>query len=148
MKRTVLILLVSSFTIGAIAQDHDGRRKGNRDHRGQHEGRHSKGLALLDLTDAQKEQMKTMRIDHEKAIKSDQQDLKLKMVELGNLVSNDNPNKKRIQTLTDEIGDLQTSLLKAKVNHRIEVRAILDDEQKLKFDKMKLGLEHMKRGRI
>ena len=132
MKKTFLILLIGICTLGAIAQPH---------HRGEHgrEHKRERGMAMLNLTDAQKDQMKMMRIEHEKAIKSDQQTLKLKMVELSNLIANDEPSEKAINQLTDEIGGLQTSLLKAEIAHRVEVRTILDEEQKLKFDKMKLG---------
>lgn len=138
MKRTFLILLISVCTLGAMAQPHQGQRGRNgEDHERGH--KREKGMAMLNLTDAQKDQMKFMRIDHEKSIKSDQQTLKLKMVELSNLVSNDAPNQKDVNRLTDEIGGLQTALLKAQIDHRIEVRTLLDEEQKLKFDKMKIG---------
>lgn len=125
------------MTLGAIAQsqrDQRGERKGN------HEREHNRerGMAMLNLTDAQKEQMKLLRLEHAKATKSDQQTLKLKMVELSNLVANDDPENKEVNKLTDEIGSLRTSLFKAQIAHRIEVRSILDEEQKIKFDKTKL----------
>ncbi len=138
MKRTFLILLIGLCTIGAIAQPlrgERGRHGGNHDR----EHRREKGMAMLNLTDAQKDQIKILRIEHEKAIKNDQQTLKLKRVELSNLVANDDPNERDVNRLTDEIGGIQTALLKAQIAHRIEVRALLDDEQKLKFDKMKIG---------
>ncbi len=138
MKRTFLILLISVCTLGAMAQPHQGQR--GRHGEGHDRGhKREKGMAMLNLTDAQKDQMKLLRIEHEKAIKSDQQTLKLKMVELSNLVANDDPNQKNVNQLTDDIGGLQTALLKAQINHRIEIRSLLDDEQKLKFDKMKIG---------
>ncbi|MDW3192618.1 MAG: periplasmic heavy metal sensor [Cytophagales bacterium] len=165
MKKTFLILLIGVCTLGAIAQSDEGEsrsgyerehnrerseRQRNRDRgerterqrnraRGERSGHlRERGIAMLNLTDAQKDQMKMMRIAHEKAIKSDQQTLKLKMVELSNLVANDDPSEQEVSKLTDEIGGLQTALLKAQIAHRIEVRTILDEEQKLKFDKMKL----------
>lgn len=138
MKRTFLILLISACTLGAMAQPHQGQRgRHGEDHDRGH--KRERGLAMLNLTDAQKDQVKFLRIEHETAIKSNQQTLKLKMVELSNLVSNDAPNQKDVNRLTDEIGGLQTALLKAQIGHRVEVRTLLNDEQKLKFDKMKIG---------
>lgn len=137
MKRTFLILLIGLCTLSAMSQPHRGER-GRHDREHNREHRREKGMAMLNLTDAQKEEVKLLRIAHEKAVKSDQQTLKLKTVELSNLVANDDPNQKDINRLTDEIGGLQTALLKAQIAHRIEVRALLDDEQKLKFDKMKI----------
>lgn len=141
MKKTLLILLIGVCTLGAMAQPHQGQRGERGERRSGHERAHKRerGMAMLNLTDAQKDQMKMMRIEHEKSIKSDQQTLKLKMVELSNLVANDDPSEKEVNKLTDEIGGLQTALLKAQIAHRIEVRTILDEEQKLKFDKIKLG---------
>lgn len=138
MKKTLLILIIGLCTLGTMAQPHRGERGR---HGGDHDREHrrEKGMAMLNLTDAQKEEIKMLRIEHEKAIKNDQQTLKLKRVELSNLVANDDPNQKDVNRLTDEIGGLQTALLKAQIAHRIEVRTLLDDEQKLKFDKMKIG---------
>lgn len=138
MKRTFLILLIGVCTLGAMAQPNQGQRSRHGEDRDRgHRG--DRVMAMLDLTDAQKDEMKLLRIEHQKAIKSDQQTLKLKMVELSNLVSNDNPGTKDVNRLTDEIGGLQTALLKAQIAHRIEVRTILNEEQKLKFDKMKIN---------
>ena len=146
MKRIVFILMVSVITFGTMAQGPDGRRNDREHSRGRAHGP-QKALAMLDLTDAQEEQMKNMRIEHQKSIKGDQQSLKLKMVELSNLVSNDNPDPKQVDRLTDEIGNLQTALFKAQIGHRMEVRTILNEEQKLKFDQMKLHHGPGKRGR-
>lgn len=147
MKKTIIILLISVCTMGAMAQPQQGQRGRHGNHDREH--KRERGMAMLNLTDAQKDQMKLLRIEHEKTIKSDQQTLKLKMVELSNLVANDDPSEKEVNKLTDEIGGLQTALLKAQIAHRIEVRTILDEEQKLKFDKMKLGRRGIggKRGR-
>ena len=134
----MLILLMGVGTLVVMAQPPQGQRGR---HGGDHDREHrrERGMAMLNLTDAQKEEVRLLRIAHEKAIQSDQQTLKLKRVELNNLVASDNPSEKDVNRLTDEIGGLQTALLKAQIAHRIEVRALLDDEQKLKFDKMKRG---------
>jgi len=96
-------------------------------------------MAMLNLTDAQKDEIKLLRLEHEKAIKSDQQTLKLKRVELGNMVANDDPDLRVVDRLTNEIGELNSAMLKAQIAHRIEVRALVDEEQKLKFDKLTMG---------
>lgn len=69
--------------------------------------------------------------------------LKIKKAELDAAVTAENPDRKSVDRLIKEIGDMQNQLLKEKIYHRIEVRSILDDKQKLRFDQMQ---HHMMEG--
>lgn len=50
------------------------------------------------------------------------------------LTTVDKPDTKAINSNIDEITKLQNQMMKATVNHRLQIRSILNDEQKLFFD--------------
>ncbi len=133
----IWLVMVATTTTIALGQHGHGRGQDrDRDHREHRGDREERMVRTLDLTDEQQEAIEDLRVAHAKAVKADQDALRLKMVQLRSETTEESPNKSDIDQLTDEIGALQTNLLKARVSHKMEVRAILDDEQKIKFDQM------------
>ena len=49
------------------------------------------------------------------------------------------PDTKAINALVDEIGNLKTQLMKERVNFELQIRSLLSDEQRLRFDTDKPG---------
>ncbi len=87
-------------------------------------------MGLPNLTDAQKEQIQTLRIKHLKEALPIETDIKVKELELGALWQVDKLDTKAIVAKVKEIADLRTKLELAKVNHRIEIYKILTPEQR------------------
>lgn len=133
MKTLLLLTLAVFITTTAFSQRGPNESRLDPD-KGE---RHMRGLDRLGLNEDQKEQIDGLKVKHRQSTKEDRDALKLKRVELENNATDESPDLKAIDKITDEIGRLQTALLKSKIAHRIEVRGLLTDEQKLEFDNMK-----------
>ncbi|MEM9325307.1 MAG: periplasmic heavy metal sensor [Bacteroidota bacterium] len=132
MKKMIWLVVLAATTTMAVAQPHQRRGEPQR----QRGDRQERFIERLELTDAQQEAIEALRVDHMKSTKGDRDALRLKMVQLESEATNESPNTAEIDQLTTEIGGLQTQLLKARVSHQIEIRAQLDDDQKMKFDQL------------
>ena len=101
------------------------------------------------LTDEQMQVFEEMKLSYRKSTKADKDALKLKKVELETLITNDNPDVGKINALVDEVSTLRGRLFKAEINHKLAMRAELDDKQKMKFDRMNMRKkgERERRGR-
>ena len=86
-------------------------------------------FACLDLTEQQQEQMKTLRLEHYKTMKP----LRNKMVELKaretTLLSEDEVDMKTVYKVIDDQTDLKNQMHKLRVEHRVAIKEILNDEQ-------------------
>jgi len=91
------------------------------------------GLNALDLSDAQQEKMKAMKLAHLKAsqnLREEMQELRLKQKHLFN---DEQPNKKEIMSNGDRISAIQNQLAKQRVKNQKEIRNILDEDQLVLF---------------
>jgi len=91
----------------------------------------------LDLTEAQQEQMKTMRIKQMEQMLPFKNAMQEKKAKLQTLRSAKNADMKAINKLIDEMADLKADQMKAREAHHQEVRSILSDEQRILFDSFK-----------
>jgi Spy/CpxP family protein refolding chaperone len=106
----------------------------------------------LNLTDAQKESFKAGMM----AIQKQLQPLKNELGELNahqkSLIMTDKPDQGAINKNIEKIGAVRVEMAKIQSKHRLEMRAQLTDEQRLKFDLMKgkmrdgKGQKGMRRG--
>lgn len=99
----------------------------------------SADLMELNLTDEQKQKIDQMHLEHQKKVLSLQNQLGEKRAHLKTLTSADAPDAKAINALIDEIGGLNTQLMKARVNLQLQIRSLLTEEQRLHFDMDKPG---------
>ncbi len=86
-----------------------------------------------EFTKEQKDQMADLRSQHQKEMIPLRSELKLKRVELKDMLR-DEASQSRINGKLDEIGDLRTEISKLRMDHRLKMRDILTDEQKEFFD--------------
>ena len=138
----VLVLLIFAGSFQVFAQN--GNRDGNRDGRN---NRNNDRLACLDLTAEQETQAKaivTGIMEQSTPIKAD---VKVKQAELDQLMIADSPNEKAIYAKVDEISQLRAEMQKLKIEGKLKVRTILDDEQKAKFDANQLDGKRGKKGK-
>jgi Spy/CpxP family protein refolding chaperone len=137
MKRNFILLSVAVFVLVltgfALAQmEAKGPQNGPR-HRMLRE--HEPGMyARLELTDAQKEQIEKLRTEHAKKVLPLRNELGELRAELRTLSTVDKVNMNDIDKKIDEMGKVQTELMKERAAHRQQIRSLLTDEQRVKFD--------------
>jgi Spy/CpxP family protein refolding chaperone len=138
MKKTVvtkslLVLLVSvlitSFSLNSYAQ---------------REPREFKDSARIEhkipnLTADQKTKIETLKIKHIKEVTPLRNELDEKRAHLKTLESMEKVDRDAINKTIDEITALQGKIMKMKVNHRLDVAALLTDEQKVFFNSHREG---------
>src|SRR5665647_2484516 len=98
----------------------------------------------LNLTDAQKDAFKQSMMAMQKEIKPLRNELGEATAHQKTLVSIDKPDMSAINKNLEKIGALKVEMAKLQVKHRLDMRAQLTDEQRMKFDAFKAN---MKRGR-
>ncbi|MEP0367083.1 MAG: periplasmic heavy metal sensor [Cyclobacteriaceae bacterium] len=131
MKKTGFILGMVLLMSGvALAQP---TMKNNRDAQDKPD-RAERIAERLELTPEQMAKFEDMRVAHYKEVQPVQNQLKEKRASLRSLVTADKLDQKKIDQRINEIGNLETALLKAKTNHQIAIRAMLTDKQKMIFD--------------
>ncbi|MBE0432071.1 periplasmic heavy metal sensor [candidate division WOR-3 bacterium] len=92
------------------------------------------GHMIPGLTEEQQTRIKTMRVEHMKAMQSLRNQLGEKKARLRTLTTGDKVNMTEVNKMIDEIGSLRTKMMKQKEQHRQEIRNLLNDEQRIFFD--------------
>ena len=148
MKTKVLMIAVLlGLSTALVAQPtENGPKKSFRGHENEMrkedgQGGFAKGL---NLTDAQKDAFKQSVMAMQKEIKPLRNELGEATAHQKTLVSVDKPDMSAINKNLEKIGALKVEMAKLQVKHRLDMRAQLTDEQRMKFDAFKAN---MKRGR-
>lgn len=110
---------------------------------------HVRGMGIKDLTEEQKQKMKSLRMTHQREMLQLKNQLNEKKAHLKTLETADNADINAINKTIEEMGSIKTDMLKKRAAHKQEVRKILTDEQRLKFDtkhsqKGKKGMKNKK----
>lgn len=119
----VTVFLVSG--IAAFAQDFD------RDF--QFDGPRKGFPAIPDLSAEQMKSIQKLRLEHQKEVLPLRTKIKASGLDLKTLIMED-ASQKQIERKIEEIGTFRTELMKLKVTHRMAIRNLLTDEQKVYFD--------------
>lgn len=127
----VLVLLIFAGSFQVFGQN--GNRDGNRDRDGRN-NRNTDRLACLDLSTDQETQAKAIFTGIKEKTTPIQADIRIKQAELDQMMIADSPNEKAIYAKVDEISKLRTEMQKLRLEGKLKVRTILDDEQKANFD--------------
>lgn len=90
---------------------------------------------IPDLTVKQKEQIKTIQMELMKKTQHIQNLINEKRARLRTLTTEDKPNQKAINKIIDEIAGEKAKLQKLRMKSRLDIRALLTDEQKVYFDR-------------
>ncbi len=149
MKRVAQLFIIAVFAITstqALAQQRGEQRKAMAQ-RAMHAQQADRGFQGkgLDLSDEQKEQIEEIRFESQKAVLPVQNELREKQAQLRSLTSGEEADFGKAEDVVREIGDLKTELQLIRLNTRQEVRNLLTDEQKLKFDTMGGKFKRMKK---
>ncbi len=155
-KLTVILMSIALIAVGAIfvfGQTADENKDGKRfDKRGDHagQGRHGKrgggkgmGMMLrgLDLTDAQKAQIKAIHEATFESAKSLRDQMKANRDQLKTATEGGAFNESQVQAIAQQQGALHAQMIVAREKVKSQVFAILTVEQKAKAAEMKAKFE-------
>lgn len=101
---------------------------------------------MLNLSDEQKEQMKTLRLKQMEQMLPIRNQLQEQRAKLQTLRTEKNVDMKAINNLIDDMADLKANQMKDQEAHRQEMRTVLTDEQRILFDSFKGMKKHGRKG--
>ena len=132
MKTLTTLIIITALTAGisiappALAHHGGGIGMGMM-HRGG-------GSWKATLTDEQQTQIAKLKLGYKKKKYPLKAKLKQAKVDLALLMTSDNPSEKAINKKIDEILELKSQKMRLKSSHKIAVRKLLNEEQRVKFD--------------
>lgn len=135
-----MVIMLMSFSVVLFAQKEGVVKKKmhNRQQMGPRMDQRRNAQQGLNLTDVQKESFKTGMIATQKKL----QPLKNELGELEarqrTLTTTDKPDFKAVNKNIEKIGELRVEMAKIQIQNRMEMRAQLNDEQRLKFDNVRM----------
>ena len=138
--KALMIAVLLGLTTVAMAQSKEngqGRVSQAPKHEMRMEHRNGGPLAALELTDAQKEAFKQSRLAMQKQLQPIQNELGEAEAHQKTLVSAEKPDLAAINKNIEKIGSLKVEMAKIKTKNRLDMRAQLTEEQRLKFDTMR-----------
>ncbi|MGD8925563.1 MAG: periplasmic heavy metal sensor [Thioalkalispiraceae bacterium] len=89
---------------------------------------------MAGLNDAQRKSVDKLRLDYHKKKFPIKARLKQAQVDLALLIASDKPSDKAINKKIDEILKLKGEKMRLKTQHKVAVRKLLDEDQRVKFD--------------
>jgi len=140
------VLMISSTAI--FAQGARGNNRANQNMTGQNDCiQRGERMAYLNLTIEQSTQVNALYVDLAKQLNPLRLDLQEKKIQLDRLMIADQPDKSAIMNKADEMSEIRLEMQKLRLGNRMEVRALLDDDQKALFDARTNGKKNHKKGR-
>jgi Spy/CpxP family protein refolding chaperone len=91
-------------------------------------------MKRLDLTDKQKEQVQEIHLNGQQAMLPIRNQLREEMARLRTLTTSENYDQDAVQKTIQTIADLRADMMLEQVSHHQEVRSVLTEEQRIKFD--------------
>lgn len=147
-----LLLLIGTLSVQAQRNDQQEKRKVIKERiekRGGQQGQMRRGqqpmVVKLDLSEDQKEQIKGIMLEGKQESLPLENQLREKRARLRTLSSGDTYDVAALNKVVDEMSTLQASIKKIHIAKKGEIRALLNEEQKIKFDTMPDRVQKMKR---
>ena len=135
MKRKIIYAVIGVFLIGVIGSvafvKHADAQRAKR--------RGMRSMAALELTDDQKEKMSGLRSAHQKAMVDLRAAHQKARIDLGEIRKEDNPSASDIQTKVDAVTAAQGKIMSREIQHNMDIKNLLTDEQKEKLGEMRRG---------
>ena len=147
--KTKILMMVILMGVSSIMFAQPAKNDSEKPFRGQEWRSHGQDgpngpMKGLNLTDVQKDAFKQSMMALQKEVKPLRNELGEAMAHQKTLTSADKPDMAAINKNIEKIGSLKVEMAKIRVKHRLDMRAQLTDEQRMKFDAFK---ETMKRGK-
>jgi len=146
IKSFVLLFLMAAFSTNLTAQqraqnpDRTRAQMQERMHERMQQNQHGMGnhhmqlMARLDLSEEQKKQIQEWHLDQQKEMMTHRASMKQKYAQLQALKIADNYNESAVNDVIEEISELHASMMKQRASHQQNIREILTNEQRVKFD--------------
>lgn len=119
MLSTILVLILVGFT------NMEAQKKREKFNNKQH------AMKELDLTEQQKEKIKEIKFKYAEANIDTEAKLKMNKLEIKKLLSNKNIDESELMSLLEKGSDIKLTMKKSKVKMWLEIRNILDENQKI-----------------
>lgn len=146
-RSTIITAILLTFTVSTTAQqraNNSERPRGDRQEimkRGQN-NLGAQFLVLmkrLDLSDEQQEQIKEIHLNGQKAMLPLRNQLREEQAKLRTLTTSDSYDENAVKQTIDSIAKIQANMMMERVGHHQEIRTLLTDEQRIKFDTFRLN---------
>jgi len=98
------------------------------------------------LTEEQKVAADKLHLTLKRSVNVRKAQLRVKKIELNNMVASDTPDIMAIYLKIDEILDMKGDIMKRKYDHMVEMRGILTPEQRVSFDMKLVEMAGRKKG--
>lgn len=152
MKRKMIFALIGIFAIAAITTFADARpgKRGNRGDRGDRGMMHGKMMSELNITDAQKEKLQTLRSTHQKEMIQLRAAAKIAQLELQDVLRQDKPKNADVKTKIAAANAASNKVTEARIMNRLEGKKVFTPEQIKKMQELKSqhnGRNGMREGR-
>jgi len=134
---TILMTGSLALAMPAMADEHGmGNMHGmmHGDGAGKYGMHHGAGNWKATLTAEQQQQVSKLKLDYKKKVLPIKARIRQAKIELALLITADKPDQKAIDKKIDEILKLKGEKMRAKARHKIEVRKILNEQQRVAFD--------------
>jgi len=149
MKKTVLLFAMAIiFVLPATLNAQQGQGYGSGKGMGDKQGTCH---MIPDLTPEQSEQIETLRVAHLKEMQQYRNKVRENRARYKTLMTTDGANPDEINANIDEFTSLKNKMMKERTAHRLEIRSLLNEGQKVYFDqhsgKARKGMGRMQGGR-
>jgi Spy/CpxP family protein refolding chaperone len=144
MKKIVLLLAIATMAMPIFAQNPQQQKQQRKNFEEKENICTSDKMCKLNLTDEQKEKIDVLKLNHQKENNTFRYDIDILKAEYNKLLASDNASEKEINAKIDQITTIHGKKMKADAKHKREIRSLLNDEQKLIFDKMGKGKDSMR----
>ena len=94
-------------------------------------------LILLNLTDEQRKSFKEINSKHLSVVQEIKKEMMKKKLEMQLEKMEDKIDITTVNKLFDDISDLEAELRKSEFSRNLEIRSLLDDEQEMRFERMR-----------
>jgi Spy/CpxP family protein refolding chaperone len=145
IKFSVLSALLIGLTVDVSAQqqnrrmqnqakgDCQGQMMNRADRQGQNQQRM---MTQLNLTDEQRDKVEEIHLNGQKGMLPLRNNIQEKNAQLRTLRTSADYDEAAVNALIEEIGELRTAMMAMRTGHQQQIREILTEEQRIKFDTM------------
>lgn len=93
------------------------------------------GPRIPDLTEEQEGKLRQMKLEFREKVKPLENQLNEKRAKLRTLTSEKEVDRKQVEILVEEMGAISTQIDKIEINHRLDVKSILTEEQQMHLER-------------
>ncbi len=149
VKSFAIAVLFLSLSVSAIGQQRSKNPDWDRGERVErfHQKRNAQGqqhqrvMGKLDLCDEQKAQIREIHLNGQKEMLPLKTQLQEAHAKLRTLTVADEYREAEVQEVISTISDLNKTMLTTRIQHRQQIRELLDDNQRVKFDNLHLRMQ-------